>query len=1228
MILTVCVRDFDMKYLDDIRECIIHNSSNRYFDRIIVFCDKDLGLSSGSKKISTMKMDATHFEAISYSLKQARRYVVYSNPLIKFTDMGRTMDTIDRDGTIARCADSYYIFGKNTKIRNRSCIDDILVGNFVEASLHSEKKGYYSIPGFPVASAGWKISKRIDMSEAAAEAEEARLRAASRSDQQAPADIVKIASRERKLDVVIVSVDYNDVLDITLERNSKIFESIVVVTSNSDSECDRICRKHGVKVVKTDCMYSGGASFNKGKAINLGMASIENPDVVLLLDADVIVEDMPDLSCVNDNIIYYRDRIMLRDYAAFERYESGERSFDAQSIGPVGYFQMFSYKGQKYPESSHDAAWSDVKFARRFRNKRRLETPVLHLGEDGKNWKGRKTARFAPAVEKKRRYTILSYYFNFRYDIRQKRNFIEFLRRFEGRWESMIVGIVDYGDIDFDIPCRTHRISGNPRMRTWSKEMLINQMLEEVDSEYVLWIDGDIVYESLDWLDDIDSVADGKDFVQLFDRLAYLGEDGSVLEERKSIASSSIKDVDKRLGKGMMPGGAWMARTSILKKERLFERMLVGGGDTILAYALYGQKEGYTLDRLREGSEAIYAEATEWISRFGSYSVGFMKCRALHLYHGDLKDRGYNERYINMKKLEISEEKVFAGLAALPTREESLRICIESLIGQVDGIGVYLNGWDYIPKFLMDEKISVARSQDHGDRGDAGKFYWIDGFEGYYFSCDDDIRYPRDYVSRTIEAIEHYGRKAVVGFHGSKILEGFSDYYEKNSRKVYMFSKEVEEDTQVHILGTGTIGFHTSSIDVRLSDFEFPNMADVFMARLGQEQLVPFIVQKHCAGEMTSMESKFAISRSGMKKDMSKADTSIRQNLIAKSIDWKMPSMDSKRDRLRILLIGRFDSFKKGGIYKSNHLMLDILSGMGHEVFSIDSMAADYCIPEGLDACVVYPGDPSRPDFEGAERKMLEAKNMGVPCCINLSYTGDLKKSAKIDEIFSRYNLEEGAAKVFLLSFTESIKQDEILKRHARYAVSFPKTIGVRPPERIKRFEERRGILLGDIAKLEDGNIVASDAQEWIDEIRALMPDVEIFAYKQYGKNTSLTGLSLIDYKKGEDFEEFLSGIRLSFTINQKATFEMLPIECQAFGVPSIYVDMPPSLNSWIGHTGICVSSPVEGAKMARHLYENRKAWLSYSKMGISNYERCRLESAEAALEVAVRKIIFMNGEY
>jgi len=1224
MILTVCIRDFDLKYMEDIRECLIHNSSNRFFDRIVVFSEKDLGISYNSKKISVMRMNSSHFDAISYSLKHSRCYVVYSSPLIKFGDMSSLRDRMDA-GDILRCHDSYYAFGKKTKIKNRADIDDILQGPFKEASLHSDRRGYYSVPGFPVASAGWKISgKRIDMLEMPAPV---RVQEAEKPKPASPPSLP--AGRERRIDVVIVSVDYSDLLDITLPRNRKIFDRITVVTSTADDECARVCARHGARVVRTDCMYSGGASFNKGKAINEGIASLSDPDVLLLLDADIIVEQMPDLSSISDNTIYYRDRIMLRDYDAYERHMAGDLAADKESIGPVGYFQMFSYKGQKYPENSQDAAWSDVRFARKFRHSRRLETPVLHLGEDRKNWKGRKTARFAPKDSKKKdgSVTVLSYYFNFRNDIRQKQNFVEFLKQFEGRHEMLYVGLVDYGDLDFEVPCRKLVLRGDPDRKVWSKEMLVNRMIDSVETEYVAWIDGDIIYDSMDWLDDISSVAAAGDFVQLFEEIDYLDAGGSVLETRPSLASSG-RDVDALLGRGAVPGGAWLGKASVLKQKRLFEKMLVGGGDTVFAYALYGSKERWTLGKVREASEEIFSSAQDWISSFGRYSSGFMPVRVRHLYHGDLCDRNYNGRYEMLDMDMFEREMVFAGMAALPSREKSLKICVDSLIGQVDRIGVYLNGWDRVPDFLVSDKIEVVRSQEFGDHGDAGKFYWIDGFEGYYFSCDDDIRYPDDYVSRTVSKIEEYGRKAVVGYHGSNILEGFRDYYDRSSRKVHMFSKELQEDTQVHILGTGTVGFHTSTIRVRFSDFEFPNMADSFLARLGQEQQVPFVVQKHGEGEMTSIESGFAISRSSMKKDMSFADTSERQNIIARSIQWKHHSFDSKgpkAGRLRILLVGRFDGFKKGGIYKSNHLMFDLLSKGGHEVFKIDSMQSEYSIPEGLDACVVYPGDPSRPDFEGAEKKMLEARDMGVPCCINLSYTGSEERSAEICRIFSRYNSGRGAS-VFLLSFTEAIKQDAILRDHAKYAISFPKTLSMAPRERIKRYEERSGILLGDIAKLEDGRIVASDAQQWIDAIAEAMPGVKIYAYKQYGKKTSLRGVELVDYKKAGDFEEFLSGIRISLTINQKATFEMLPIECQSLGVPVIYVDMPPSLNSWIGHTGICVSDPEEGAKMAEFLYTDRNAWNSYSRMGLLNYERCRVESAEAALDVAIRKMVFGNG--
>src|SRR5690606_14533447 len=70
--------------------------------------------------------------------------------------------------------------------------------------------------------------------------------------------------------------------------------------------------------------------------------------------------------------------------------------------------------------------------------------------------------------------------------------------------------------------------------------------------------------------------------------------------------------------------------------------------------------------------------------------------------------------------------KVFVGIAAIPQRKAALEKSVRSLIDQVDRIGVYLNGWEEVPSFLLHPKIEVRRSQVDGDIGDAGKFYWVE----------------------------------------------------------------------------------------------------------------------------------------------------------------------------------------------------------------------------------------------------------------------------------------------------------------------------------------------------------------------------------------------------------------------------------------------------------------------------------------------------------------------
>ena len=384
-----------------------------------------------------------------------------------------------------------------------------------------------------------------------------------------------IQSSNNNFNVIIVSVNYNDYLLVSLDQNIKIFQNITVVTSQEDVMCQRICEKFGVNCVITEKMYEGDAKFNKGKAINEGIKSISNPGWILLLDADIVVEGELSTENLDKSSLYTSDRYLCEEYTRFKSYKSG--ILHIESLGNfepnrgLGFFQLFhTSKENRFPETSDDAAWSDLMFRDKFTSRKKIENRVIHLGQAYTNWEGRATDRFLTDEEfhkifiKQSTYTICSYYFNFRNDITQKENFIKFLEQFNGRYDKMIVGIVDYGDIDFEIPCKSIVIKGDSEKRIWSKEILINKIIDEIDTDYLIWIDGDLIYEDLSWLDNIDSVVKGNDFVQLFETINYLGENEEILETHKSIMSSGRSDIDNLLGEGYKPGGAWLGKTSIL----------------------------------------------------------------------------------------------------------------------------------------------------------------------------------------------------------------------------------------------------------------------------------------------------------------------------------------------------------------------------------------------------------------------------------------------------------------------------------------------------------------------------------------------------------------------------------------------------------------------------------------------------------------------------------------
>ena len=189
---------------------------------------------------------------------------------------------------------------------------------------------------------------------------------------------------------------------------------------------------------------------------------------------------------------------------------------------------------------------------------------------------------------------------------------------------------------------------------------------------------------------------------------------------------------------------------------------------------------------------------------------------------------------------------VAASVASIPSRERLLEKTVASLLPQVTQLNVYLNGYDVVPPFLHDEKIAVAQSQHYGDLGDAGKFWWCEEVSGFHLTCDDDLIYPADYVDKMLLYLEFYGRRAAISAHGSRLLDPIKSYYA--SRQVFACLGSVAQEEAVHVLGTGAMAYHTSTIKLTRDMFKLPNMADVWVALAGQEQKVPFVCVPHEKG--------------------------------------------------------------------------------------------------------------------------------------------------------------------------------------------------------------------------------------------------------------------------------------------------------------------------------------------------------------------------------------------
>lgn len=181
---------------------------------------------------------------------------------------------------------------------------------------------------------------------------------------------------------------------------------------------------------------------------------------------------------------------------------------------------------------------------------------------------------------------------------------------------------------------------------------------------------------------------------------------------------------------------------------------------------------------------------------------------------------------------------ISVNIATQQKREKFLPIVIDSIRSQTippDVIRVYAN--DYNPTL---DGVQVATGQDLADNG---KFYFESQPNEIYFTCDDDIFYPPNYIENTLERMSAYP-ECIVSYHGRKLRGLNRSYYADHV--MFPCLGTVEQDEIIDVPGTGVMAFNINIFDYsRIASCLDRCMADIVTALEASKQRVEVVCLAH-----------------------------------------------------------------------------------------------------------------------------------------------------------------------------------------------------------------------------------------------------------------------------------------------------------------------------------------------------------------------------------------------
>lgn len=212
----------------------------------------------------------------------------------------------------------------------------------------------------------------------------------------------------------------------------------------------------------------------------------------------------------------------------------------------------------------------------------------------------------------------------------------------------------------------------------WQRERLLNLAMEVLPSDVakLIWLDCDVLFEGDDWIAHLDKTLDVLPFAQGYSEVVRLPQQArpawqdafGALEGRRSLCSrlsprhdlrTVCRDFPRNPGR-VFPGPTgfgWAFRRDVVEEHGFYDVNVLGGGDILFISALAGCLEtAIRYHAMTKAAEQHYRDWAEPLHRDVNQQVGCLPGRLYHLWHGDVKNRGYQTRYHDFQRFDFDPE--------------------------------------------------------------------------------------------------------------------------------------------------------------------------------------------------------------------------------------------------------------------------------------------------------------------------------------------------------------------------------------------------------------------------------------------------------------------------------------------------------------------------------------------------------------------------------------------